>query len=133
MGLLKNSDWQVKWTGLDKSFDGDMLEGKTRLAARYFRKEFEVSQKPVKSTLYISGLGLYKLYINGKKIGEQELSPTPTDYFKVVKYNTFDVSEHIAKGKNALATTLGNGRFFSIRIGNADAIPTIRHFGFLNS
>ncbi|MDR1666909.1 MAG: glycoside hydrolase family 78 protein [Bacteroidales bacterium] len=130
MGLLKNTDWQATWTGLDRSFDGDVPEGKTRLAARYFRKEFEAAQKPLKATLYISGLGLYKLYVNGKKIGEQELSPTPTDYSKMVKYNTFDVTDNIAKGKNALATVLGNGRFFSMRIGNVDAIPTVRHFGF---
>ena len=129
MGLLKDADWQAQWTGLDKSFAGDVLKGKTRLAARYFRKEFETVQKPVKATLYLSGLGLYKLYVNGEKIGEQELSPTPTDYTKVVKYNTFDVTRHIAKGKNALATTLGNGRFFSMR-GAVGTIPDIRHFGF---
>ncbi|MDR3184319.1 MAG: glycoside hydrolase family 78 protein [Prevotellaceae bacterium] len=129
MGLLEAADWQARWTGLDRAFPGDMLEGKTRLAARYFRKEFETPQKPVKATLYLSGLGLYKLYVNGGKIGEQELSPTPTDYTQVVKYNTFDVTDNITKGKNALATTLGNGRFFSMRIDEA-GIPSVRHFGF---
>jgi alpha-L-rhamnosidase len=130
MGLLNAADWQAQWTGLDRAFDGDVLQAKTRLAARYFRKEFETPQKPVKATLYLSGLGLYKLYVNGEKIGDQELSPTPTDYTKVVKYNTFDVTDHIVRGKNALATTLGNGRFFSVRIGRVGTIPDIRHFGF---
>ncbi|MDR1667370.1 MAG: family 78 glycoside hydrolase catalytic domain, partial [Bacteroidales bacterium] len=130
MGLLNAADWQARWTGLDRTFAGDVTEGKTRLAARYFRKEFETPQKPVKATLYLSGLGLYKLYVNGEKIGDQELSPTPTDYTKVVKYNTFDVTDNIVRGKNALATTLGNGRFFSVRIGAVDYIPDIRHFGF---
>ncbi|MDR2449653.1 MAG: glycoside hydrolase family 78 protein [Prevotellaceae bacterium] len=130
MGLLKAADWQAQWTGLDRAFAGDVLEKKTRLAARYFRKEFETPQKPVKATLYLSGLGLYKLYVNGQKIGDQELSPTPTDYTKAVKYNTFDVTGSIVRGKNALATTLGNGRFFSVRIGQVDNIPAVRHFGF---
>jgi alpha-L-rhamnosidase len=130
MGLLSADDWQAQWTGLDRAFAGEVTEGKTRLAARYLRKEFDASQKPVKATLYLSGLGLYKLYVNGEKIGDQELSPTPTDYTKVVKYNTFDVTDNIVRGKNALGTTLGNGRFFSMRISAVDNIPDIRHFGF---
>ena len=130
MGLLHAADWQAQWTGLDRAFAGDVLKGKTRLSARYFRKEFDTPQKPVKATLYLSGLGLYKLYVNGQKIGDQELSPTPTDYDKAVKYNTFDVTDHIVRGTNALATTLGNGRFFSVRIGAVDYIPDVRHFGF---
>jgi alpha-L-rhamnosidase len=129
MGLLNTADWQAKWIGLDRAFAGDVLEGKTRLAARYFRKEFETPQKPVKAMLYLSGLGLYKLYVNGEKIDDQELSSTPTDYTKVVKYNTFDVTDNIVRGKNALCTTLGNGRFFSMRIGEV-GVPNIRHFGF---
>ena len=124
MALLNPSDWQAKWTGLDKSFKNDVLEGKTRLAARYLRKEFDVPQNPVNATLYISGLGFYKLYINGKTIGNQEFAPTPTDYSKVVKYNTFDVTSELSQGINAIAATLGNGRYFSMRQ------PGVRHFGF---
>ena len=124
MGLLTPADWQAKWTGLDKSFKNDELDGRTRLAARYFRKEFDATQKPVKATLYVSGLGFYKLFINGKTIGDQEFAPTPTDYSKVVKYNTFDVTNELIQGKNAVATTLGNGRYFSMRQ------PGVRHFGF---
>jgi alpha-L-rhamnosidase len=130
MGLLSANDWQAHWTGLDRTFPGEVTEGKTRLSARYLRKEFETPQKPVKATLYLSGLGLYKLYVNGEKIGDQELSPTPTDYDKVVKYNTFDLTNHIVQGKNALGTVLGNGRFFSMRIGAVEIIPGVRHFGF---
>jgi alpha-L-rhamnosidase len=116
MGLLNAVDWQAKWTGLDKGFKSDAVDQvNTRLAARYFRKEFDAMQKPVKATVYVSGLGLYKLYINGKIIGDQELAPTPTDYSKAVKYNTFDVTSELVQGKNAIAITLGNGRFFTMR------------------
>jgi len=133
MGLLNPGDWKAQWTGLDKSFKGDVLDqSNSRLAARYFRKEFDASQKPVKATAYISGLGFYKLYINGKTIGDQEFAPTPTDYEKVVKYNTFDVTNDLAQGKNVIAVTLGNGRYFSMRPSGDPSfgIPVIRHFGF---
>jgi alpha-L-rhamnosidase len=122
MALLNPSDWQAKWTGWDKLSEGDVWERITRLSARYLRKEFDAPQQPAKATLYISGLGSYKLYINGQKIGDHELS-TPTDYAQTVQYNTFDVTDALVQGKNALATVLGNGRYFSLRKGDT-------HFGF---
>ena len=125
MALLECSDWKAEWTGLDKSFPGDVLENHTRLSARYFRKEFALEQKTVANAmLYISGLGFYEAFINGKRIGSQVFAPTATDYSKVVKYNTFDVTELLADGNNAIGVILGNGRYFSMRQ------PGVRHFGF---
>lgn len=116
MGLLTPEEWKAKWIGLDKHFDWeDPLAGRTRLSARYFRKDFDARQQPTKATLYLCGLGLYKLHINGEIIGDQELAPTPTDYRKEVKYNTFDVTKVIQKGANAIGVVLGNGRFFHMR------------------
>lgn len=114
-GLLQSSDWKAKWIGLDKAFPWDSVSKFSRLSARYFRKEITASKKIKKATVYISGLGLYELYINGQKIGDQVLSPGPTDYDKTVLYNTFDVTQNIKQGKNAIATILGNGRFFTMR------------------
>jgi alpha-L-rhamnosidase len=125
MGLTQAADWQAQWTGLDKSFPQDVLSGKTRLAARYFRKEFSIKDQAVrKATLYISGLGLYEAFINAERVGGQVLSPTPTDYSQTVKYNTFDVTPLLTAGQNAMGVVLGNGRFFSMRR------EGVRHFGF---
>jgi alpha-L-rhamnosidase len=115
MGLLQPSDWKAKWIGMDKAFPWDSVTKFARLSARYFRKEINASKKIKKATVYISGLGLYELYINGQKIGDQVLAPVPTDYSKTVMYNTFDVTENLKQGKNAIATVLGNGRFFTMR------------------
>jgi alpha-L-rhamnosidase len=115
MGLLKQTDWRAKWIGFERSFPWDSVTKFARLSARYFRKEFDAQKKIKNATAYISGLGLYELYLNGKKIGEQVLSPAPTDYSKSVKYNTFDVTSEILQGKNAISTVLGNGRFFTMR------------------
>ena len=115
MGLLNKNDWKAKWTGLDRSFPWDSITKMSRLSARYFRKDFKVNREVKKATVYICGLGLYELYINGKKIGNQVLSPSPTDYSKAVKYNTFDVTGNLKKGANAIGAILGNGRFFTMR------------------
>ncbi|MDR2138984.1 MAG: glycoside hydrolase family 78 protein [Tannerella sp.] len=122
---LRPADWKADWTGLDKSGPQDVLDGRTRLAARYFRKEFQTEDRAIdRAVLYICGLGLYEAFLNGVKIGEQVLSPTPTDYTKTVKYNTFDVTDRLTKGLNTLGVTLGNGRFFGMRN------PGNRQFGF---
>lgn len=115
MGLLHPSDWKAKWIGMNKAFPWDSVTKFARLSARYFRKEIDATKKIKKATVYISGLGLYELYINGQKIGDQVLVPGPTDYSKTVLYNTFDVTQNVKQGKNAVAAVLGNGRFFTMR------------------
>ncbi|HEU0228307.1 MAG TPA: family 78 glycoside hydrolase catalytic domain [Arachidicoccus soli] len=115
MGLLQRTDWQSKWIGWDKPFPWDSVTKFSRLSARYFRKEFTIKKKIVSATAYISGLGLYELFINGEKVGKQVLAPSPTDYSKEVKYNTFDITQILKNGANAVGVVLGNGRFFTMR------------------
>lgn len=115
MGLLKPADWRAQWIGLPKAFPWDSVTQFSRLSARYYRKEFNAGKQVRKASVYISGLGLYELYINGKKIGEEVLMPGPTDYRQSCLYNTFDVTAAVQQGKNAIAAVLGNGRFFTMR------------------
>ena len=125
MAFTNNEEWEATWIGLDKSFEDDILIEKTRLAARYLRKEFQSEEKIDKAMLYISGLGLYEAYLNGEKIGDQVLAPTPTDYSKSVKYNTFDVTDLLISGDNAVGVVLGNGRFFNMRTIEDDSYPPL--------
>lgn len=114
-GLLNIQDWKAKWIGYDKASAWDSVTQWSRLSARYLRKEFQNVLPVKRATVYISGLGMYELFINGNKIGNQVLAPNPTDYRKSFFYNTHDVTAEIKKGKNAVATVLGNGRFFTMR------------------
>ena len=59
-------------------------------------------------------MGLYELFINGQRIGEQVLAPAPTDYRKTILYNTYDVTPQLQK-ENAIGVILGNGRFYTMR------------------
>jgi len=115
MGILNTNEWKAKWIGWEKPFAWDSVTKFSRLSARYLRKPFESTAAVKRAMVYVSGMGLYELYINGKKIGDQVLAPSPTDFTKNVKYNTFDVTENIQHGKNVMATVLGNGRFFTMR------------------
>ena len=115
MGLLDKSDWKAKWIGYDKPSPWDSISTWSRLSARYIRKEFTSSSEIKRATVFVSGLGLYELFINGNKTGDAVLAPAPTDYRKSVLYNTYDVTKQLRQGQNAIAVVLGNGRFFTMR------------------
>lgn len=116
MGLLHYNDWEGRWIGLDRSFSWDH-EGKfSQLSARHFRREFTTEDKKIDhAQVYIMGVGLYELYINGQKVGDQVLAPAPTDYTQSVLYNTFEVTDMLKTGENAVGTLLGNGRYYTMR------------------
>lgn len=76
--------------------------------ALQLRKEFDLEQFE-NAICQISGLGCYSLYINGRKVGDDVLSPAFTDYTKRVLYVQYDVTEYLTEGKNVIAVKLGNG------------------------
>ncbi|MEN2399001.1 glycoside hydrolase family 78 protein [Flavobacterium sp. MC2016-06] len=116
MGILNYVDWKsTRWIGYEKASLGDSISQYSRLSARYLRKEINLKKQVKNAKVYIMGLGMYELYINGYKIGNQVLAPVPTDYTKNIKYNVFDVTSQLKEGKNTLGTILGNGRFFTMR------------------
>jgi alpha-L-rhamnosidase len=88
-----------------------------RLPARYLRREFNLDKKIKQATAYVCGLGLFELYVNGKKVSDDVLSPALSEYAKRAFYLTFDVTAQLKRGRNAIGVILGNGRFFSPRSG----------------
>lgn len=115
MGLLNKSDWKAKWIGYDKGSSWDSITQFSRLSARYLRKEFQAGPGIKKASVYICGLGMYELFVNGEKISHHVLGPAPTDYRKSVLYHTYDVTKQLANGENVIGAVLGNGRFFTMR------------------
>ena len=126
MALLNPSDWQAKWIGIgpekepktekgyfDSPSDQEGLEDTVTVDSRshLLRKEV-VLDKPIRlARVYACGLGLYELRINGKKVGDKVLNPAKTHYRKQVLYDTYDVTELVQKGDNAIGMMLGNGWF----------------------
>ncbi|MEP1894051.1 MAG: family 78 glycoside hydrolase catalytic domain, partial [Cyclobacteriaceae bacterium] len=129
VALLYFKDWSGRWIGFDRAFPWESVEKFPTLGARYLRKEFEAKRDIKSATAYISGLGLYEMYLNGSKVSHDVLAPVPTDYIETVKFNTYDVTEYLKSDRaNAIGITLGNGRYFPMR-------PIykpfkIRHYGF---
>lgn len=115
MGLFIENHWRGRWIGLDSSMPWEDESQWSRLGARYLRHEFELNRPVKRATLHICGLGLYEAYINGTRIGEQVLTPAPTDYRKTILYNSYDVTSQLSDSINAIGIILGNGRFYHMR------------------
>lgn len=114
IGLLKEAHWQGRWIGMDKAAPWDSETQWSRLSSRYLRKEFPLKKQVKQATVHIAGMGMYELFINGQRVGDQVLAPAPTDYRKTIIYNTFDVTP-LLSSENAIGVTLGNGRFYTMR------------------
>jgi len=116
MGILNEVEWRsAQWIGLDKAMPWDDESYYSRLSVRYVRKEFPVKKEIRRATVHITGLGIYELFINGNRVGDQVLAPAPTDFNKTVFYNTYDVTSLLRKGGNAVGIALGNGRYYTMR------------------
>jgi alpha-L-rhamnosidase len=105
-GLLKPSDWEAKWIGLDEQ---PALGPDQTATPRYLRKDFIVAQKMRRATIYATALGLYELRLNRQRIGDALLTPEWTDYRKRIQYQTYDVTPLVHEGANAFGAILGNG------------------------
>lgn len=73
------------------------------------RKQFSIKRCIKFARVYICGLGLYKFEINGHKVGNEYLTPYCNAYDKWLQYQTFDVTDLLNQGENAIGVMLGNG------------------------
>ena len=98
-----------------------------RLPARMLRREFDVKKPISRATAYVCGLGLFELHVNGSRVSDHVLQPALSEYGKRVYYVTFDVTDALRNGRNALGVMLGNGRYYAPRL----SVPTrTGTFGF---
>ncbi|HVJ07340.1 MAG TPA: glycoside hydrolase family 78 protein [Acidisarcina sp.] len=126
MGLLSETDWKAKWIGLDMEATPEQRIGDEihrTLPARMLRKEFHAHGPVKQATAYISGLGIFELSLNGRKVSDEVLAPALSDYEKRVYYRTYDVTSQVKQGANAIGVMLGSGRFYALR-------PKDKNFGF---
>ncbi len=80
------------------------------------RKPFVVEKPVRRATVYASALGNYELYLNGRQVGDAYFTPGWTDYNTRVYYNTFDVTDYLKNGFNAIGGLLADG-WYSGHIG----------------
>ena len=105
---LQSADWKADWIGYD--VNALSTDKNYHLPpAPYLRKEASTTGIIKKANLFVSALGLYEFYINGKRIGNDYFAPGWTDYTKRVYYNAYDVTTEIKTGKNVYGAVVANG------------------------
>jgi alpha-L-rhamnosidase len=59
--------------------------------APYMRKSFELEKAPGKAEITVTGLGFYKLFVNGKDITKGLLAPYISNSDQTVYYDNYDI------------------------------------------
>ena len=122
LGLLNNQDWKAKWTGLDTAKDS--IKGVRKFLMhrpQYLRKGFELSSDIASARLYITAKGVFDVHLNGKNVSDDVLTPGWTPYNKRIETLTYNVTELLSSGKNAIAVELASG-WHSGRISRGKAV-----------
>jgi alpha-L-rhamnosidase len=81
--------------------------------ASYLRKIFTVADPTERAELAISALGLYRAFINGRRVGDDQLTPGWTSYQDRLSCQTYDVTDLLRAGDNTIDIWLGDGWYRS--------------------
>jgi len=73
----------------------------------WFRRVFDLDQKPRRAVAYVASIGYHELYVNGHKVGDAVLVPSVTDNSKRARYLTYEITQHLQAGTNVVGLWLG--------------------------
>lgn len=104
-GLFSQDDWSAKWIGTGESYNP--AEGPNKMQDPWFRKSFNLKEKPTKATLFVASVGYHEVYVNGQRIGDHVLAPAVTDHTKRARYIAYDIAADLNSGENVIALWLG--------------------------
>ncbi len=65
--------------------------------------------RPVRARLYATALGIYDVFLNGRRVGDQVFAPGWTDYRQRLEYQTYDVTGLLDGPCVTLAAVLADG------------------------
>ncbi len=72
-------------------------------------RTFAVTAVPTAARLHVTALGLFRAFLNGVRVGDDELTPGWTDYRQRVHVWTYDVTPLMQVGDNTLKLLLADG------------------------
>ena len=133
MGLLESVDWNAQWIEPDQEpakpepkismfqnlgmiSPGSVSDYSRLNPCQYLRRVFNSQGTVSRARIYATAHGVYRLEINGVRVGNQELAPEVTAYDSYLQYQTYDVTGMIGQGDNVLGAVLADG-WYCGRIG----------------
>lgn len=111
--LLNKDDFKGVW--ISSPFErNEVIPFKDAIENRVvcFKKKFALT-KTKNTYLFITSYGVFRAYINGKRVGNDEFTPGFTPYKKRLNYEVYDVSMLLSKGENEIDVVVGDGWYFN--------------------
>jgi len=107
LGLLHPTDWTAQGIGPDEP----EVPAPGKRPGYAFTKTFALPQAPGRARVYATAHGIYELFINGRRVGDQQLTPGSTSYHTTLQVQTYDVTTLLVQGSNTIRAVLTDGWF----------------------
>jgi len=121
-GLLTPADWHALWIGPPEHAE---MRGRSPRPAWLLRRAFDVTGEIGSARLYATAQGLYECYLNGRRVGDLEMTPGFTSYHSRLQVQTYDVTDLLMSGGNVLGAVLSDGWYR----GQTTGVRLINRFG----
>lgn len=116
-GLLDVADWQARWISPAE----EVVAPPGERPAYELEGLVTVHEAGIPARLYATAQGLYECFINGRRVGDSELTPGYTQYTERLQVQTYDVTDLLVPGVNVVSALLSDG-WFRGRVGLTRAV-----------
>ncbi|MBR3836283.1 MAG: family 78 glycoside hydrolase catalytic domain [Clostridia bacterium] len=99
---------------MEHNFKGIWIGADMTLEDRFapiFKKDFSVSNPVKEARIFICGLGLFEMRVNGRLPDDTVLNPPHSQYSQTVFYRVFDITRLINVGENSICVEVGHSFF----------------------
>ncbi|MCC2606541.1 alpha-L-rhamnosidase [Planctobacterium marinum] len=87
-----------------------ILANPSRNSMPMLRREFALKAQTItKARLYVTARGIYEFFINGQRISNDYYNPGLTQYNRTHLYQSYDVTDLLRAGSNAMGAQLAEG------------------------
>mgnify|MGYP001386567175 FL=1 len=117
VGILDKSQMQGDYIG--SSAEGG------KICAPILRKKVRLTRGEI-AFLHVNTLGYHEIYVNGRKVGEDVLTPAVSHLTKRSLIVTYDITPYLREGENDLLIWLGQGWYKTTTFGAAYEGPLVK-------
>lgn len=89
-------------------------------------KEVRLRRMTDYAILHVNSLGYHELYVNGRKVSRQVLSPAVSQLDRRSQIVSYDVRPYLKRGRNTIALWLGTGWYKPLTFNAAYGGPVVR-------
>lgn len=105
---LAITDGKYNLTGGSKG--AFVVANPSRNSVPMLRAKFDANEKKIEGArLYVTARGIYEIYLNGKRVGDDYYNPGLSQYNITHFYQTYDVTNLVKPGENAIGVLMSEG------------------------